>query len=105
MGDSEEKKVFSFDEASALVPEVRRLTEAAQARLASLGQRAEGGGESTSAAAEAVIAEWVRAVVRLGAEVKGLWLVDFDNGSGYYCWKFPEAPTPSDAATGNSRAG
>jgi hypothetical protein len=22
--------------------------------------------------------------------VKGLWLVDFDNGSGYYCWRYPE---------------
>jgi hypothetical protein len=26
----------------------------------------------------------------LGLEVKGLWLVDFDNGSGYFCWKWPE---------------
>ncbi len=26
----------------------------------------------------------------LGVEVKGLWLVDFDNGSGYYCWRWPE---------------
>ncbi len=90
MDDPDDKKVFTFDQAAALLPEVRRLTEAAQARLASLGQRAEGGGETTSAAAEAVIGGWVRSVVRLGAEVKGLWLVDFDNGSGYYCWKFPE---------------
>ena len=26
----------------------------------------------------------------LGIVVKGLWLVDFDNGEGYYCWKYPE---------------
>lgn len=26
----------------------------------------------------------------LGLDIKGLWLVDFDNGSGYYCWKHPE---------------
>ena len=26
----------------------------------------------------------------LGADVKGLWLVDFDTGAGYYCWKWPE---------------
>jgi hypothetical protein len=26
----------------------------------------------------------------LGLEVKGLWLVDFDNGSGCYCWQWPE---------------
>ncbi|MBI3607499.1 MAG: DUF2203 family protein [Nitrospirae bacterium] len=29
-------------------------------------------------------------MVQLGCEVKGLWLVDFDNGEGYYCWKYPE---------------
>ncbi len=27
----------------------------------------------------------------LGAEVKGLWLVDWDSGDGYFCWRFPEA--------------
>ena len=29
-------------------------------------------------------------VTTLGVEIKGLWLVDFDNGSGYYCWQHPE---------------
>ena len=24
------------------------------------------------------------------SEIKGLWLVDFDSGAGYYCWKYPE---------------
>ena len=27
----------------------------------------------------------------MGLEAKGLWLVDFDNGEGYYCWQHPEA--------------
>lgn len=39
---------------------------------------------------EAALAAWVRDVTATGAEVKGLWLVDFDNGSGYYCWRWPE---------------
>ena len=36
------------------------------------------------------IGRWTRAMEALGVEVKGLWLVDFDNGSGCYCWKWPE---------------
>ncbi|MBW2269158.1 MAG: DUF2203 domain-containing protein [Deltaproteobacteria bacterium] len=36
------------------------------------------------------LSRWVRAMEALGVEVKGLWLVDFDNGLGYYCWRWPE---------------
>ena len=36
------------------------------------------------------ISGWIRSMEALGLEVKGLWLVDFDNGSGYYCWIWPE---------------
>jgi hypothetical protein len=34
---------------------------------------------------------WTRGLQALGVEVKGLWLADFDNGAGYYCWRYPEA--------------
>jgi len=37
-----------------------------------------------------LVSSWARAMEALGLEVKGLWLVDFDNGSGYYCWQWPE---------------
>jgi hypothetical protein len=37
------------------------------------------------------VTAWAEAVQDLGAEAKGLWLVDFDAGNGYYCWKHPEA--------------
>jgi hypothetical protein len=37
-----------------------------------------------------VVNEWAEGVRALGVEVKGIWLVDFDNGSGYYCWRWPE---------------
>lgn len=39
---------------------------------------------------QAVIGRWAREMEALGLEVKGPWLVDFDNGSGYYCWRWPE---------------
>ena len=34
--------------------------------------------------------EWAREILSLGVVIKGLWLVDFDSGAGYYCWKYPE---------------
>ncbi len=37
-----------------------------------------------------IIASWARAMEALGLEVKGPWLVDFDCGSGLYCWRWPE---------------
>src|SRR4029077_17921343 len=37
-----------------------------------------------------LIQEWARQVSQLGCEVKGVWLVDWDSGDGYYCWRFPE---------------
>ena len=37
-----------------------------------------------------VVSRWIRAMEALGVEVKGPWLVDFDNGQGYYCWRWPE---------------
>ena len=37
-----------------------------------------------------VVQRWAEDVMGLGIDVKGVWLVDFDNGSGYYCWQYPE---------------
>jgi hypothetical protein len=83
------KKVFTYDEAARLLPQVRRMTEEAHAAVESLS------GGSTPADAvqeqiEGIISRWASEVMKLGIDVKGLWLVDFDNGSGYYCWQYPE---------------
>lgn len=37
-----------------------------------------------------IVSGWAESVLGLGIEVKGLWLIDFDSGAGYYCWKYPE---------------
>jgi hypothetical protein len=39
---------------------------------------------------ERIVGIWAQEVISLGCEVKGLWLVDWDSGDGYYCWRFPE---------------
>ena len=37
------------------------------------------------------IQNWHIKIRKLGGIPKGLWLVDFDAGDGYFCWKYPEA--------------
>ena len=85
-------RVFSYDEAVALLPEVRRLTEAAYQRVSALGVGTGAGvaTEEVQGRIEEIVGSWAQAVIGMGIEVKGLWLIDFDNGSGYYCWRHPE---------------
>jgi hypothetical protein len=79
------KKIFTYEDASALLPEVQRLTNEAIARADALDEATATGDDY-----QRIVQEWADAIMSLGIEVKGLWLIDFDNGSGYYCWQHPE---------------
>jgi hypothetical protein len=81
--DNSEKKIFSYAEAVALLPEVRRLTEEAYQAVQALPPQAQ-------QEADRIVSAWAYSMLERGIEVKGLWLIDFDNGSGYYCWRHPE---------------
>ena len=86
---------FSFEQAQDVLPEVRRLTAEAVQSVESFVERAnlEQNQELREEIGHQIrdaIEKWANAVIALGAEVKGLWLVDFDSGEGYYCWKHPE---------------
>ena len=78
------KKIFSYEEAAALLPDVQRLTAAAVQEVESLAN------DAPRDQGQQVVTRWAEAIMELGIEVKGLWLIDFDNGSGYYCWQHPE---------------
>jgi len=91
------KRRFTLEEAQVLLPTVQTITEKAVAavtvvefQLAALKgaakRRAELEQEYFS-----IINHWAETIHELGCEAKGLWLVDFDNGEGYYCWKYSEA--------------
>ena len=82
---SSQKKVFTLDEARSLLPKVKELTSDAVFKFARLAESEEAEEER-----QGVVGEWAREILALGAEIKGLWLVDFDSGAGYYCWKYPE---------------
>jgi len=85
---------WTLEGARAVLPDVRLRTERAVEEaerlvLAREGADAEGTAR-VDAEIQAVIERWAHEMEALGAEVKGVWLVDFDTGSGYYCWRWPE---------------
>ena len=89
--ERKEKRIFSYDQAAAMLPEVRRLTEEAHRTVEGLGaEDAPGSRADLQDRLREIVDGWARTLVGMGLEVKGLWLVDFDNGSGYYCWRYPE---------------
>ena len=94
--DSTARRTFTLAEAQQMLPRVRALTERAAQEVDQLSSVIRRLGETDPARAptlaelEGVVAAWTGQLRGLGLEVKGLWLVDFDNGDGYYCWKYPE---------------
>ena len=76
-----EPRSFTLPEAREELVRVRETTAAFVGRLASARSEED---------ARAILAEWAASIEALGAVVKGPWLVDFDSGAGYYCWKWPE---------------
>lgn len=39
---------------------------------------------------QTVVESWTECIHELDGEVKGIWLVDFNSGDGYWCWRWPE---------------
>jgi hypothetical protein len=77
------KKIFTYEDACALLPEVQRLTDVAVEQIETIE-------DADPGVYQRIVEDWAQSVMELGIEVKGLWLVDFDSGGGYYCWKHPE---------------
>ncbi len=90
------RKTFTLDEARVLLPWVRERTRTALEAIGSLAIPVDelgtsgAGPEAFHEEARRILAAWAADVEARGAEVKGPWLVDFDSGGGYYCWRWPE---------------
>ena len=79
-----ERRIFTLEEARELLPRVQEITSEAVAQFSKLP------GDLEEARQE-VVRAWAQELQGMGLEIKGVWLVDFDSGGGYYCWKYPEA--------------
>lgn len=90
------RSVFNLEEARELLQLIRRLTKTYSERVQVLIKEIEKRptdaiqNEAREAEVGQLIQEWQTKVQKLGGLPKGLWIVDFDSGDGYYCWKYPE---------------
>ena len=91
------RRRWTLDAARALLPDVRARTAEAVAQVEALSARRDAlppespQRNAVEGELSLVVSRWLRAMEALGVDVKGAWLVDFDCGSGYYCWRWPEA--------------
>jgi len=87
---------WTLDAARQILDDVRRRTAEAVRAVDALVERRDALApqsaerERVERDLQRAVSRWVRSMEALGVEVKGPWLVDFDNGRGYYCWRWPE---------------
>ena len=91
------QKTFTLESARELLPVIYRVTLESQKHVSSLVSCLEAIREESSDKARELearinqaVEQWQGKMKKLGVEGKGLWLVDFDAGNGYFCWKYPE---------------
>lgn len=91
-----ERPVFTYEEALATLPVIRDLTDTTIRQIEALFNRVQSQEEMQArrgelkSAYDALVEAWTLEVEAVGCTPKGLWLVDWDSGDGFYCWKYPE---------------
>jgi hypothetical protein len=87
------RRTFTKDEAQALLPVVRRITEAVADEVNHIQEQLrfvphdEPLYERLYSKIELAIRRWAIKISKLGCEPRGIWLVDFDAGDGWFTWR------------------
>jgi hypothetical protein len=90
------RRTFTLQDAVQLLPSVKLVTAEAVREAESVARALRAHPETDPRHQEleeemnGVVRRWATQIEELQLEAKGLWLVDFDNGEGYYCWQYPE---------------
>ena len=90
------KGVFSLGEVRNILPIIRRFTKEVSTELDRLNRLFDTSKSDPLKTLEVdakindLLDQWGMKVTRLGGITKGLFLVDFDSGDGFYCWQYPE---------------
>ncbi len=85
---------FTLQEAEELLPVIRKITQETVETFLLLEEKLSHTPENSekwkSVENEIMLLldRWSEKMSKLGCYPKGIWLVDFDNGEGYYCWRY-----------------
>lgn len=95
VSESTERRIFTFAEAASRIPRIRTITaEAAQAfdaqRAVQRAARDRAARDAAEVAMRRIVKRWQAAVRATGGCCAGLWMVRFDSGAGWFCWRHPE---------------
>ena len=89
-------RIFTYDQTLEIFPSVRDLTATAVRSVEAVFNQVQSRDEmelrreELQSTVDGIVQEWADEVTAMGCEVKGLWLVDWNCGNGYYCWRYPE---------------
>lgn len=85
---------FSLEQAQDMLPVIKKITKRAVDRFLVLEEKLQHFQDHPDKwqQVEEEIADllnhWSEKIAKLGCLPKGIWLVDFDNGRGYFCWRY-----------------
>ncbi len=86
-------RTFTQENAEAILPVIRRITERASVKMIDLKEqlqwvpRDEPLYERLHTQMEDLAHRWAVRIAQLGCEPKGIWVVNFDTGNGWFSWR------------------
>jgi len=85
---------FTHEEAEEILPIIRRITERTAARATEIQEQLrwipveEPLHRRLNMRLESIFRLWATKVAHLGCEPRGMWLVDFSTGDGWFSWRY-----------------
>ena len=84
-----QSKIYSLEEARSLIPWIREACQEAERKVRQV-QESETVLLQAQTRIQDIIHHWAETVFKLGGLPKQPFTVDFDSGTDFYCWDFPE---------------
>ena len=87
------RRTFSKEEAESLLPVIKRITEQVAGEIRDLQEQiryvphTEPLYQRLYSKIELSVRRWAIKISKLGCEPRGVWLVDFDAGDGWFTWR------------------